>query len=355
MELFRLSNTFYPGESCDKFETLVWTERFAANGDFKLVSKDDISSLSCLPIGALVTHTETDEVMIVENHEVKRNEKRELEVTITGRSFEVFSENRVTSGSADILVGGGGAAVVEIHTDGSEEIARNLLRNAFVTGVALTDNAVANVTVTTDMRVPDTSFTYIIPRGDVYNNVLKLLNMANAGIRARRVVGSPNTLDLYIHDGLDLSGTVIFYAAHEDLDNATYFFSNKDYRNYAQVAALQTARLYRHRDIGATLSGLDRRTMYVEARDLEDPYTPATATDEIAARGQSELDLHPKLFLLQATVSKIAAKKFKFDYNIGDLVTVFGEFSLAQVMRVTEYILTVDKNGMSGYPALSAL
>lgn len=92
--------------------------------------------------------------------------------------------------------------------------------------------------------------------------------------------------------------------------------------------------------------------MYVDANDIEGTIAN-TGSDVIYARGQSEMDDHKKIALLQAKISTTARPKFKVHYDVGDLVRVFGEFATAQTMRVTEHILTVDKKGMRGYPSLS--
>jgi hypothetical protein len=56
---------------------------------------------------------------------------------------------------------------------------------------------------------------------------------------------------------------------------------------------------------------------------------------------------------MDAKISITAKPKFKIDYDVGDLVSVFGEFGTKQIFRVSEHILTVDKDGQKGYPTLS--
>ena len=56
---------------------------------------------------------------------------------------------------------------------------------------------------------------------------------------------------------------------------------------------------------------------------------------------------------MQAKISQTAKPKFKINYDVGDLVTCFGDFGTVQKMRVTEHVLTVDKDGIQGYPTLN--
>lgn len=359
--LFKLNTSHKPGQTVQKFDTLIWTERYTAAGDFKIICLDDVSILTALPTGVLISHTDTNQVMIVENHWIKRNKEKKLEVTVSGRSFETFAEERVTNGTRQGLYDTSvdNVAITETFASApAENVARDLLRYSLESPYANADDAVANVSIKLVIREPDAPMAHVIKRGDVYKQVLELLGIANAGVKVVRPNGTQNTLDLVVYDGLDLTlgpQAVIFYAQNDDLVEPEYFWSIKGYKNYAQISTHTDARLYRHRDITANLQGLDRRIIYVEADDLEGSYTPGTSTDVVAGRGQSELDAHKKVALLSAKVSETAKPKFKIHYDVGDLVKAFGEFATAQNMRVTEHILTVDKDGIRGYPSLSAV
>jgi Siphovirus ReqiPepy6 Gp37-like protein len=357
MKVFKLDSSHLPSTSLDSFKSFIWTERYLEPGDFQIDVEDDISILTTFPIGCLISHSDTHEVMIVEDHEIQRNKNKKLIVTVTGRSFEVFSENRATTVSSVRLSHPADPTqpFIETMTSSAENVAKYQLDEGLCSGSAAADDVVANVITAMTLRVEDSSMTHFIKRGLVYNYVIELLKIANAGIKTVRPNGGQTTLNLVIHDGLDLTQTVIFYAQSEDLNDAKYLWSIKNYKNYAQIAAHETARLYKHKDVAGTPTGLNRRTMYVEADKIYGSFEPPSATDSIAATAQGALDEHKMISLLQATVSMTAKPKFKINYDVGDLVTVFGEFSTQQTMRVTEHILTIDEKGMRGFPALSTV
>jgi hypothetical protein len=54
-------------------------------------------------------------------------------------------------------------------------------------------------------------------------------------------------------------------------------------------------------------------------------------------------------------VTPNSGKRYRADYNIGDIVYVIGNYDIAQKMRVTEYAEIEDENGEVGYPTLSML
>lgn len=355
MELFKLiPSTWYPGATIQNFSSLVWSERFRDAGDFQLVMEDDISILIDLPIGTLISHTDTREVMIVENHEIDRNEDKKLVVTVSGRSFETFLENRVTAGTL-LALETAGVKNNEIITNTPIIVAGTIVDYSLKSGVASAANAITNFNRTTTMRVAGTSTATQVQRGDSYSAVLANVELADAGIKTKRPMLPETTLDIILTDGLDLTVDVVFYAQAEDLKDAKYFWTIRDYKNYAQVAAKVFQHEYRTSDLGGDVTGLDRKLMYVEAAELDLAYIFGSTDAVVARRAQQEMAQHRQLAILQATISETARPKFKIDYDVGDIVFVYGEFGAVDVMRVTEHILTKDEEGIHGYPALTAV
>lgn len=356
MKVFKLDNNHQPYTTVPYFDTMIWSERYQAPGDFKIVVEDDISILSVLTLEDLISHTDTNEVMIVENHEVKRDKDKKLIVTVSGRSFETFAENRATLGYGIPIYDDDGTETVDsLPTDTASDIALILLREALEDGTATSDDLVNNLVVSSDMRVLSAVLEHVIRGGDVYSKVIDILRVGDAGIKMVRPHADQTTMDMIVHDGADLTDTVIFYSQYEDLEDTEYFWSVKDYKNYAKITSDFNSRLYRDRNEASPLTGLQRRVMYVDATDLDAVYYPATASDPMSGIAQTALDARRRMSLVQARITNTARPKFKINYDVGDLVTVFTEFAIAQVMRVTEHILTVDKDGIRGFPSLSAV
>lgn len=68
-------------------------------------------------------------------------------------------------------------------------------------------------------------------------------------------------------------------------------------------------------------------------------------------KGQIELASTTKLTMMDITTGRIP-KKFRIDYNIGDIVYVVGDYGVSQKMRVTEYAEILDESGSSAFPTL---
>lgn len=350
MILFKLDGSFLPSTTIPKFETLAWTERYQTAGDFKLVVVDDISILDTLPLGTLISHTDTWQVMIVEDHQIARDKDQKLNVTVTGRTFETFAENRYTPNCESYLNDS-----VGLLTDTAQNICDYILRYSLTTAGAPAGNGISNVAIVKAMRDPDVSLTYPVHRSDTYSAIMEILKMAGGGLRNDRPHDAQTTLNVVLHDGQDLTGTVVFYAQKNDLEDTQYLWSLKTFKNYAQVTGPTCQRLVKSRNEPISVTGLNRRIIYVESTELEGTFLPPSDTDALATMAQIAIDGKPKISLVEAKISKTAKPRYKFNYDIGDLVMVHGEFLDSQAMRVTQHILTVDKTGIQGLPSLTIL
>lgn len=354
MELFKLLADFHPGQTIELKDTdsLAWVERYQEAGEFQLVVKDDITIRSKLPTGTLISHTDTSEVMIVETHDVKRSKDRTLVITISGRSFETFFENRVTDISKHPVMDSGDIAQTTERTGTAAAVVEVEMLYGFWSELAAADEILDNVYIDQAMRTTDPEQTYSIKRGEMYGVVQELLKLNDIGLKNVRPGFGATGLRMYIHDGADLSGTIVFYAANEDLDDAQYFESIKGYKTHIAIAGKYWARIVKSRRVVGSPTGFNKRMMYVEDQQLDGDYSVPVTGDVLDTRGQQELDQHPYINLMSATISTTAVPKFKLDYDVGDLVTVFGEFDVAERMRVVEHTLTLDDKGLQGFPSL---
>jgi hypothetical protein len=60
-----------------------------------------------------------------------------------------------------------------------------------------------------------------------------------------------------------------------------------------------------------------------------------------------------RVSMFTGNISPMAPYQFKRDYNLGDLVTLYGDYGQVEIMMVNEYIRTEDAEGDRGYPGLT--
>ena len=75
------------GASINGATSIMWTERYSDPGEFEIVAPLSSGLLQFLPLGTIISHTNTLEAMIVENHNIKDEEDVDPIVSITGEAL----------------------------------------------------------------------------------------------------------------------------------------------------------------------------------------------------------------------------------------------------------------------------
>src|SRR6478735_7894203 len=100
MNLFKFNVVTDPtaldsGQYINGVESLMWVERYLEPGEFEIKAPLSSGLRDFLPLGTLISHIDTMEVMIVENHQVIEEETADPTIVITGRTFDTYLENRI--------------------------------------------------------------------------------------------------------------------------------------------------------------------------------------------------------------------------------------------------------------------
>lgn len=373
MDLFRFNNPneltrMEDGIFLNNLKSAMWIERYQAAGEFKLIgyASDEIQQL--LPRGSFISHIDTQEIMIVENHELKESPGKESLVTVTGRSLETYLENRVCGRNG--VLGEIGYICEENYSwaQAVELITAHILPGYpfddghILPGYPIDDGdllsyfEVLNVVDDTSVWTPR-----YIERGVLYTRLLELLAVDNLGIKTVRpgpyspAVDQTNTT-LVIHKGIDRSGEVVLSNESGEIESADYLWSIKNLKNCAFVSGKWISTFV---DTDAT--GYNRRILFVDANDIDNSYNSApteldasNVTAAMEVRGREALAAHQEIALANIQVSKSSKNnRFRQFYEVGDLITVRGSYNETQTLRVTEYVEIDDEKGNVGYPTLS--
>jgi Siphovirus ReqiPepy6 Gp37-like protein len=348
------------GKIVNGIRSKMWIERYRDPGEFTFVSTVGSGVGSELPIGSFISHTDTAELMIVENHEITEDKGSEPEITITGRSFETILENRIVGSNMTFPVSG---LVVDYNLPSgyTSDQAVNLILSHTQTAYLINDdNALPYVTASSSISAPGPGTPAIarkIKRGTVYQRVIDLLEIDNLGLKTFR----PGPVSPYagtftyitIHKGTDKSATVIFSYARGAIESADYLWSNKNLKNAAFITSkwVQTVVLPTQKEYA-------RRMMYIDASSVDQDLTVAptgtTLSDLVTYLqdvGRDALNSQLDISFSKPQLSKNAVKPiYRTDYNVGDIVSVAGDYRELEKMRVVEYVEIEDANGNDGYP-----
>jgi hypothetical protein len=372
LDIFRFTNPNSPteieqGELINGLKSKMWVERYSAAGEFKFTIAAGGSNIrSRLPIGSLVSHVDSTEIMMVENHEIVNNRGKEPEIVISGRGFLSFLDNRVV-GSNVVLPRTKDDVDYILEPNYTWLQAAELIKRHIHTDMLVrTGDAIPNVVV-----VPFAPPNYsgeveerVIKRGGLYSKVLEILEVDGLGIKMMRPgptspLGSNTTeIALVIYKGVDRSDEVIFSYDGGEVESADYLWTYKRLKN----AALVTGKFVEV-VISPIASNLNRRMMFVDASDIDDHLIVPPSGEQydrivsrMTRRGRQALAAQKTVALAKVdTTEMMHLIPYREKFNLGDIIMVDGDYNQAEPMRVTEFVEIEDETGMRGYPTLSII
>lgn len=360
MDIFKFNNPTHEtmmtqGEIVNDIKRKMWVERYRDAGEFKLIADANTGLKDKLPISSFISHVNSKDVMIVENHEITEERGKEPEIVISGRSFTSFFENRIIVPEFEYNPT---PDLYDIVTSGPTP-------GAIASSILATNKQLDYVEVLYDVFEDPDPIDMAIPRGNLYDFVIEILKGSDLGIKVVRpgpwspipeYFGNP-FLGVIIHKGEDKSSEINFSYAAGEIERAEYLWSNKGLKN----AAVVTGKWVGYSIAGPEPAGYRRRYLFLDASSLDQQLAAAPSNPELATigqymaqRGQAAIDAHNDVNIVKAEISNnVVTKKYRTDFNIGDLITVTGNYNSEQVMRVTEYVEIEDETGVTEYPILS--
>lgn len=228
MELIVLDTSLKMLSVLDTFESLIWTERFSAYGDFEVYTSINDSVLEILKDDYYLWLKESDQTMIVEDRKIESDAENGNHFTVTGRSLESILERRIIW-KQTILSGNfqnGIKKLLDENIINPSDASRKVEGLIFE---ASTDPAITGLTV-------DAQFT-----GDnLYDAIKKLCDSKNIGFRIK--LSDDNKFVFKLYAGTDRSYDqftnpyVIFSPKFENVINTNYLESKKTLKTVTLVA-----------------------------------------------------------------------------------------------------------------------
>jgi len=378
MDLFKFNPGEDPsfltnGEFLNRIKTAQWVERYRDPGEFQITAGVSSNLRALLPVGTMISHVDTLEVMMVESVNIKEDQDGdEPQITIKGRSLESYLKHRIVGDDIEtyIDIGTGYHLIVtnepyNLPFGTSWEQIKYMIDEHITTLFAgPPGDVVAGFVAIENQQHIGSSTAQIrtMRKQNLHSAVLELLAVDDFGIQTVRPNPGnvdPATTEFRIHNGNDLTTDVIFSYSLGDLEKSEYFWSDAalktDFLCVSNYSALRS-------DYAAT--GYNRRVMFVDCTDIDEMYDDTEVIDPdisgaiwaaMDVRGQQALRAQVLANLLSTDVSRRTRYKFKKHYDVGDIVTVQGNYDVETVMRIAEHVVFQDENGESGYPTLAAL
>lgn len=352
MEVYVLDAMMRRTDVIDRFESLIWTDRYNSLGDFKLEVTSSESIKTLLAADTMLACSDSLRVMIVETHEDKVTEEGKKLLVVAGRSVELVLMNR--------------AVLAQTITDTPGDICRTLFNNSCVLGTLSSSDILPYLgsgsifPVDTNTEYPD-DVTLDLPAKSLYDAIRDICVVYDLGFRLCR---HPVTNLLYfeVYAGSDRTSVqttlpaVVFSANLDNLTNTTELMTIQDEKNVAHVfTSTISLEVFATGVDTSTAIGFKRKVLLVDATD----YTPVGDTDidnaVLEARGTAALAAYRGLQTFDGEINQNSSYKYGTDYYIGDMVEMRTATGFGNYLRVTEQILSSDSTGEAAYPTLTKI
>lgn len=354
MDLYVLNKEFNPVSIIDAYESVIWTDRYDACGDFEIYAPIQMIDRSLVREDFYIRQKESDHVMIIEKFLTQSDVEDGTYITISGRSLESILERRIVWGLS-VLSGNFQSELKRLFnenliapTDDSRRIPNFIFEDS-------DDPAITSLEISTQYT------------GDnLYDIVRNLCAEANLGFRI--TLNSLNQFVFKLYSGVDRSydqtenSYVVFSPKFENLLSSNYVHSKTSLKTVALVAGEGEGADRKFASIGYNISGLDRRELFVDARDItsnveegEPPITDEEYTEFLKQRGIEKLVDTITTDSFEGEADDSIMFKYGRDFFNGDVVQIANEFGQEARARVVEVVISDDKNGHTVFPTFKTI
>ena len=352
MEAIVLNTSFENVGVIDDFESFIWTDRYSEAGDFEISTYPGSEIIEIAQKNYYLYFKESDHVMIIESLNLTTDVDNGTRLIISGRSLESILDRRIVWGMMEVS-GNVNACIKSL-------ISRNIM------SPSIQERTISNFlyTDTTDSYILGTTMSSQYTGDNLYDVIKSICDELDIGFKIR--LTAANNFRFSLYNGKDRSYNqstlpyVVFSPAYENIINSNYLDSDTDWRNVALVAGEDRSTSRKTAVVG-TKSGLKRRELYVDARDIQSEneqgqaYTDAEYTNLLKKRGKEYLAEHTKLQAFEGDVETKNSFVYGTDYFLGDIVQVQNEYGYGAAMRVSEVVFSQDESGINILPTFRTL
>lgn len=362
MEVYVLDALLRRVTVVDKFESLIWTERFQAYGDFELVLFSTKETRSQFTAGVKLAINNSWRVMTVETIENKIDSDGKTTLIVKGRSLEAWLEDRVAM-RAHVALVDEPKWVFPPMTPAA--VANAMFKHICIDGqLDLWDKlpfyTPGNIFPPDTINAASTPIEHEQEPATLYKALVDLCTLYDLGFR---IVREHDTSKLYfnVYSGNDRTTKqkvlqpVVFSPDLDNLQNTTELTSIETSKNVAYVVSPAGFKVVYPEGVDPQVEGFERRVLMVNASDVTDAEYPLPEEVDAALvkAGLAELNKHRSFKAFDGELDQFKGYKYGTHYQLGDMVEMRNTDGAANHMRVTEQIFVSDAEGERAYPTLA--
>lgn len=331
----------------DEISSLIWTRRYWAAGEFKLLVPFTARHVELLQKNRLVLKRGDTEAAEIRYVNISKNTQGLEEIEVQGKFITQWIGKRIVRNQISA-------------TSGTQAILYRIV-NETVISPSAAGRAIPNVLL--DPLDADTGSGTIDYTSEAFTNALLAVETAakaaKQGFRMRTDVRAGKHY-FSVYAGRNLTADqadnppCVFSQEFDNIAEQEYTNSVENLKTTAYVGGEEVEpRVVA--EVGGGASGLDREEVFVNATDITKVYRDAndneiTRTDaELLAclmeRGASELEQYAETLSFASKINTHANLKYREDYDLGDRVTCVNKrWGIKINVRITEVMETYQQN-----------
>lgn len=360
MELYVLDEAFRTMYNLDAFESIIWTERYNGCGNFEFYSPankmilqvvDTVQKKRAATLDCYAWLKGSSALMIVEDIEITTDTETGKHVIVSGRGLESILERRIIWNQTIL--------------NGNLQNGIQQLINAAIINPAIADRKIPKFlfSPSSNAYISSLSLRAQYTGDNLYDTILIICETYQLGFDV--ILDDNNNFVFSLTYGEDRSYDqyknpyVIFSPNYENIINSDYLESVKTLKNVTLVAGEDEGENRKTRIVGSS-SGLARRELYTDARDIQSEVNEVKLTDAqynalLDQRGSEKLaeNVYTKIFTGEIEPTKTFI--YDKDFYKGDVVQIVNEYGMESKARVSEVVIVQDTNGYSMYPTFQVV
>ena len=340
----------------DSYESFIWTDRYDRYGDFEIYTLVNDDILETLKEDYYIVAKWSEHIMIIEDTEISTDVDNGNHVKITGRSLESILDRRVIWGQYTVA--------------GSLQDAIKFLLDENVISPSDESRKIPNFIfeASDDPLITELTIDAQYMGENLYDEISLICESYSIGFKI--TLNNDNQFVFKLYSGADRSYAqeenpyVVFSPKFENIINSNYIQSKKTLKTVTFVLGegegSNRKTMAIEIDEGAG-TGLDRREMCTDARDVSTYVDGATISDDeyylqLGQRGAEELSLNSYTKSFEGQVEATKMFVYGTDFFMGDIIQIANEYNQESVARVIEIVISEDsRNGYQVYPTFTAL
>lgn len=351
MEILILDKSFQSVLIIDFFESLLWTERYNGAGNFEIYTTFELDIFEMINKGYYVWLKDSDCLMIVETIQITTDVESGAKMIFSGRSLESILDHYIIWNQTVI--------------NGNLQNGIKKLLDENIINPSIADRKLSNFIfeASDDPNITSLTLNAQYTGDNLYDTIYAICDSNGIGFQITLNEEYQFVFKLYSGKNRTYDQTenpyVIFSPKFENVINSNYIESDEKFRNVALVAGEDFGTSRKTVIVGSS-SGLDRRELYVDARDIQSESSSGTLSsseynEQLKTRGTEKLTDYKITKTFEGEMETTKTFVYGEDFFKGDIVQFVNEYDMEAKVRVVEIVRAQDTTGYSAYPTFSVI